>query len=158
MQLRRYFSDSCFSIRAYLPSLALLFAIPSRAVEFLPATRPLPSFQPQSALGSFLRVGGSVIFVIALFLGAIWLFKNWRRMTVHGGPVENLRVLEVKSLGPRNAVYVIGYQRERLLLSSGPTGVAFVAHLPEADPSESVHAPATISFGQALVQALSHKA
>jgi len=96
--------------------------------------------------------------VIALFLGAIWLFKNWQRITVRGGHVQNLRVLEAKSLGPRNAVYVVGYQRERLLLSSGPSGVTLVAHLPEADASESANAPASLSFSQALMQALTHKA
>src|SRR5690349_6093354 len=104
MQSSPYFSGFRTPIRACLFSLAVLFATSLNAAEFAPAAKTLPSLQPQSVVSSFLRVGGSVIFVIAIFLGAIWLVKNWQRVTLRGGQVQNLRVLEVKSLGPRNAV------------------------------------------------------
>src|SRR5882724_4710039 len=100
MQFRHYFSGIRFSIPVCLLGLVVLFAISSSAAEFAPAIQPMPSVPPQSVTSSFLRVGGSVMLVIALFLGAIWLFKNWQRITVRGGHVQNLRVLEAKSLGP----------------------------------------------------------
>jgi flagellar biogenesis protein FliO len=141
----------------FLVLLAVICAASLQAGEVALAAVPVISGPPQSIGGSFLRVTGSVVFVIGLFLSAIWLFKNWQRITVRGGQVQNLRVLEVKSLGPRNAVYVIGYQRERLLLSSTPAGVSLLAHLPEADACEPGGATVPVSFAQALVQTLSHK-
>ena len=154
MQFAQYLSP----IRApFVLAFTAISAFSLQAGEVAFPPMPVISGPSPSMAGSFLRVGGSVVFVIALFLSAIWLFKNWQKITVRGGQVQNLRVLEVKSLGPRNAVYVIGYQRERLLLSSSPAGVALVAHLPEADPSESNGATIPVSFAQALVQTLSHK-
>jgi flagellar biogenesis protein FliO len=44
-----------------------------------------------------------------------------------------LNVLEVKSLGYRQALYVVGYEQQRLLLASSPAGVTMLAALPSAD-------------------------
>ncbi|MDB6039079.1 MAG: hypothetical protein JWM99_2920 [Verrucomicrobiales bacterium] len=154
MQSSHY--QSSLGVR-FVAFFLLIFGVSLQASEFAPSLTPPITLPSQSIAGSFLRVGGSVIFVIALFLSAIWLFKNWQRVTVRGGQVQNLRVLEVKSLGPRNTVYVIGYQRERLLLSSSPAGVNLIAHLPEGDASETSNSTVPVSFAQALVQTLSHK-
>ena len=154
MQFSHY--QSSFASR-FVSFILLICGASLQAGEFSSTLTPPVALPSQSIAGSFLRVGGSVIFVIALFLSAIWLFKNWQKITVRGGQVQNLRVLEVKSLGPRNTVYVIGYQRERLLLSSSPTGVNLIAHLPEGDASETSNSTVPVSFAQALVQTLSHK-
>ena len=112
---------------------------------------------------SLLRVTGALLLVIALFFGAIWLFKNWRRFLHQQGRAPKLSVLEVKSLGQRHAIYVVGYEQQRLLLASSPNGVSLLSHLPEAPEAEpaptAAPAPASLSmnFAAALQQALSPK-
>ena len=105
---------------------------------------------------SVLRMAGALGLVIALFLGAVWLFKNWRRLGFHRGPAPKLNVLEVKSLGQRHAIYVVGYEQQRLLLASSPAGIALLSHLPEA--AEEMAAPVTrLSFADAFQQVLARK-
>ncbi len=106
---------------------------------------------------SVLRVLGGLVFVLALFLGGVWALRNWQRVVVQRGQAPKLNVLEVKSLGNRNALYVIGYEQQRLLLSSSPTGVTLVSHLPNAEPGE-VATPVAPSFAEALQQVLTRKA
>ena len=84
---------------------------------------------------SVLRVFGALAFVIALFLGGVWLFRNWQRFIVQKGKAQQLTILEVKGLGHRQGLYLIGYQQQRLLLASSPTGVTLVSHLPDAELS-----------------------
>jgi len=128
------------------------------------------SAQPTNALtfspgmpdvgASVVRVLGALILVLALFLGGVWLFRNWQRLVVQRGRAPRLNVLEVRSLGGRQAIYVVGYQQERFLLSSSPGGVNFLTHLPPADgtASDPVEAqPAPASFAQTLTQVLKGK-
>ena len=84
---------------------------------------------------SVLRVFGALAFVLALFLGGVWLFRNWQRFIVQKGKAQKLTILEVKGLGHRHGLYLIGYQQQRLLLASSPTGVTLVSHLPDAELS-----------------------
>ncbi len=105
---------------------------------------------------SILRVLGGLVFVLALFLGGVWLLRHWQRVGGARGQVPKLNVLEAKSLGNRNTLYVIGYEQQRLLLASSPTGVTLVSHLPNAEPGEAT-APAAPSFAEALQQVLARK-
>jgi flagellar biogenesis protein FliO len=109
---------------------------------------------------SLLRVFGALGLVVGLFLGSVWLFRNWQRLALRrGGNVPRLNVLEVRSLGGRHALYVVGYEQERFLLASSPTGINLLSHLPSADeaaPSPESPAPA-VSFPQALAQMLKGK-
>ena len=119
----------------------------------LPSPPPLPD-----ASASFLRVMGALALVIGLFLGLVWLFKNWQRLAVQRGRAPKLNVLECRSLGGRHAVYVIGYEQQRFLISSSPGGVNFLSHLPAAAEGETTAgttAPPT--FSQALSQVLKGK-
>jgi flagellar biogenesis protein FliO len=108
---------------------------------------------------SILRVFGALALVLGLFLGGAWVFRNWQRLAVRGqGP--RLNVLEVRSLGGRQALYVVGYEEQRFLLASVPTGISLLTHLPAAEPtavdqatSEKKAAP-ILSFPQALAQVL----
>ena len=105
---------------------------------------------------SVLRMGGALAVVIALFLGGVWLFKNWQRVGLRRGAAPKLNVLEVKSLGQRQAIYVVGYEQQRMLLASSPAGIALLSHLPEAGQEKT--APATrISFAEAFHQVLARK-
>ncbi len=102
---------------------------------------------------SLLRVSGALVLVIAIFLGGVWLFKNWQRFGRPQGLAPRLSVLEIKSLGYRQNIYVVGYQQQRLLLASSPAGVTLVSHLPAAE-EEKTAAPVKISFAEAFQQVL----
>ncbi len=93
---------------------------------------PAPSIALPDAGFSVLRVFGALTVVIGLFLAGVWIFRNWHRMSAQRGP-NQLRILETRSLGGRHALHVVGYQDQRLLLSSSPQGVSLVSHLPNAD-------------------------
>jgi flagellar biogenesis protein FliO len=118
---------------------------------------PLPAVMPDVGL-SLLRVMGALAIVLAVFLGGVWLFRNWQRLVIHRGRAPRLNVLEVRSLGGRHALYVVGYEQERFLIASSPTGVSLVSHLQSADPdSATEEKPAPTSFARALVQTLKGK-
>jgi flagellar biogenesis protein FliO len=128
----------------------------SGAADVVPA--PLPVEVP-SLLFSTLRVLGALGFVFALFLLGIWLFRNWQRLTIQRGKIPKLNVLEVKSLGPRQALYVVGYEEQRFLLSSAPTGVSMLASLPAAVPvsKEEAATPPQANFLEFLLKAAARK-
>jgi flagellar biosynthetic protein FliO len=105
---------------------------------------------------SLLRVVGALVVVIALFLAGVWLFKNWQRLTLRRGAAPKLSVLEVRSLGQRQAIYVVGYEQQRLLIASSSTGVTLLSHLPEAEAEPLEPAP-KMSFAQAFQQVLVRK-
>lgn len=122
-----------------------------------PAAAPPPF--PDAGV-SVLRVFGALALVLGLFLGGAWLFKNWQRLAVQRGRQPKLNVLETRSLGARQAVFVVAYERQRFLLATSPAGVNLLSHLPEADPTEPGPAekPAgPMSFSQALAQVLKRK-
>jgi flagellar biogenesis protein FliO len=104
---------------------------------------------------SLLRVVGALVVVIAVFLAGVWLFKNWQRLTLRKG-APKLSVLEVRSLGQRQAIYVVGYEQQRLLIASSSTGVTLLSHLPSAD-AEPLEAAPKMSFAQAFQQDLARK-
>jgi len=117
---------------------------------------PVPISTAPEMLGSVLRMGGALVLVIGLFLTGVWLFKNWQRLALRRGALPKLNVLEVRSLGPRQAIYVVGYEQQRMLLASSPAGVALLSHLPEADEEKT--APATrLTFAEAFQQVLARK-
>jgi flagellar protein FliO/FliZ len=116
-----------------------------------PINPPLPD-----AGTSVLRVLGALLLVLAIFFGGVWVFRNSSRVLKRGGSGSALNVLEVKSLGNRQALYVIGYGRQRMLIGTSPTGVALVSELPESTADESTVPPAQ-SFGEALRVVLNRK-
>ncbi|MGD0813026.1 MAG: flagellar biosynthetic protein FliO [Verrucomicrobiota bacterium] len=116
----------------------------------------LPSVMPDVGASIF-RICGAFILVVALFLAGVWLFRNWQRLAAqkHGG--AKLNVIEVKSLGQRHAIYVVGYQQQRMLLASSPAGVAFLSHLPSAEVGEHTPTTANVGFADALKHVLSQR-
>lgn len=130
----------------------LAFTLPSVSAAPLLSTN-LPPISPALPDASFsiIRVFGALVLVLGLFLGGVWLFKNWQRLTVQRGRPSQLQIVEMKALGGKQALYVVGYQQQRMLLASSPSGVTLVSHLPNADAPELE--PAAVS-GQNFVQAL----
>jgi flagellar biogenesis protein FliO len=105
---------------------------------------------------SLLRVVGALVAVIALFLAGVWLFKNWQRLTSRKASAPKLNVLEVRSLGQRQAIYVVGYEQQRMLLASSSAGVTLLSHLPSVEAEPSLETP-KMSFAQAFQQVLARK-
>jgi flagellar protein FliO/FliZ len=123
------------------------------------ATPAVPQVLPDAG-GSLLRVTGAMIFVIGLFLGCAWLFRNWRRLALQQGRGPKLQVLETRPLGGRHAIYVLGYEQQRFLISASPSGVNLLSHLPAAAESETAEGTAGVprpGFAQALAQVLKGK-
>ena len=123
------------------------------------ATAPLTAPQLPDAGLSILRVFGALALVIGIFLGGVWLFRNWQRLAVRRGHAPKLNVLEIRSLGGRQSIYVVGYEQERFLLASSPAGVNFLTHLPSAgnEGESTVETKPQVSFAQALKQVLKGK-
>ena len=120
-----------------------------------PITPGLPD-----AGSSFFRVAGALILVIAIFLGGVWLFKNWQRFASKKSGGAKLNLLEVKSLGQRQTIYVVGYQQQRMLLASSPAGITLLSHLPEAEEAQAAATAAPsvrMSFAEAFQQVISRK-
>jgi flagellar biogenesis protein FliO len=116
----------------------------------------LPGSLPDVGASIF-RICGAFILVVAVFLGGVWLFKHWQRFAAQKSGGAKLNVIEVKSLGQRQAIYVVGYQQQRMLLASSPAGVAFLSHLPSAAEGEQTPSAANVSFADALKHVLSQR-
>jgi flagellar biogenesis protein FliO len=144
-------------IRLFIP-LILFLPVLSASADSTGATNltAFPNALPDMG-GSVLRVLGALILVVSLFLGGVWLFRNWQRLALRKGGVPKLNVLEVKSLGQRQAIYVVGYQQQRMLLASSPAGITLVSHLPAVGEDEIAAPPAALNFSEALQQVLSRK-
>jgi flagellar biogenesis protein FliO len=122
-------------------------------------TVSLPSAALPDVGVSLLRVLGALALVLAIFLGGVWLFRNWQRLVARRGRVPRLNVLEVRSLGGRHALYVVGYEQERFLIGASPAGVHLVSHLqPAGEEAPDNAAAPQASFAQAFTRMLKGKA
>jgi flagellar biogenesis protein FliO len=152
-----------FSIRAGLlaSSFFILHSSFAEGTNTPAAAAPLsvPTTSLTDVGPSLLRVFGALALVLAIFLGGVWLFRNWQRLVVQRGRAPRLNVLETRSLGGRHALYVVGYDQERFLIASSPAGVNLVSHLQPAGEAapENKDAPPQPSFAQALTQVLKGK-
>jgi flagellar biogenesis protein FliO len=141
---------------------ALVLALPCRVLAAAPLlSTNLPPISPALPDASFsiIRVFGALVLVLGLFLAGVWLFRNWQRLTLQRGRPSQLQILEMKALGGKHVLYVVGFQQQRLLLASSPAGVALVSHLPAADATEvEPEKLSSENFVQVLQQAVQAKA
>lgn len=98
-----------------------------------PTEKGGPELDLSSVGVSFVRVLGALGLVLALFFAGVWVVRNWAKLAPRRSGGADLQVLEVRSLGVRQSLVVVGYRRQRMLLSATPTGVTLLAHLPEAE-------------------------
>jgi flagellar biogenesis protein FliO len=139
---------------AFVSSLLILHTA-SAQTNAVASAPPLPD-----ASASLLRVMGSLTLVIGLFLGGVWLFKNWQRLTQPRGRQPKLNVLESRSLGARQGICVVGYEKQRFLIATSPAGISLLSHLPDTELTETDTAEKTsgpMPFAQALAQVLNKK-
>jgi flagellar biogenesis protein FliO len=120
------------------------------------STMGLPSALPDAGASIF-RVCGAFFVVVAVFLGGVWLFRNWQRLATQKSGGAKLNLIEVKSLGQRQAIYVVGYQQQRMLIASTPAGVTLLSHLPSVSETEKPAVGTNLSFSEALQHVLSNR-
>lgn len=117
-----------------------------------------PEIPQANVTGALIRVMGMLALVIALFLGGVWVFRNWQRLTMPRGQAPKLNIIETRSLGGRHALFVVGYEHERFLIASSPAGINMLTHLHSAEEAGSDAKPAPPatqpSFGETLAQML----
>ena len=109
-----------------------------------------------SMAGSLLRVCAALAAVFGLFLGGVWLVRNWPRLLSRPVRSPDLQVIECRPLGGRQALWVVGYRQQRLLVASSPGGITLLTHLPEAGESEAATAPRA-DFAAAFQHLLGHR-
>lgn len=117
----------------------------------------VPGTALPDAGSSVLRLFGALALVIAIFFTGVWLFRNWQRFALRKGGVPRLSVVEMKSLGQRQAIYVVGYEQQRILLASSPAGVTLLTHLPASEEEPSSEPVRQPSFAEAFRQVLTRK-
>jgi len=155
---RRRLADRHLRRGLVICGLLLLGGINAFADAQPPVTyTALPGALPDAGT-SVLRVFGALILVTAIFLGGVWLFRNWQRFALRKGGAPRLNVIEVRSLGQRQALYVVGYDQHRMLLASSPAGVTLVSHLPAAEEGEAAATVPQTSFAEAFQQIIQRKA
>ena len=116
---------------------------------------------------SAIRALGALALVLGIFFGGVWLFRNGQRFAWRKGGAPKLAILESRTLGNRFAIHVVGYEQQRMLISSSPAGINLLsqlpsAPLPEPEPeSETKPAPSAsplpVSFAKCLQQVLTQK-
>jgi flagellar biogenesis protein FliO len=92
---------------------------------------------------SALRTLAALLIVLSLFLGGVWFYRNTQRMAWRKTGLPKLAILESRALGNRYALYVVGYEQQRLLIGGSPAGLTLLSHLPAAaaPPQEGVVPP-----------------
>ena len=141
---------------ALIAAVALLCGCPLLGQAADLASPPPPP--PLPDLGSsVIRLAGALLFVVALFLCGAWGLRRWQQAQLTRAPGPRLAVIDVQSLGPRQTLYVIGYERQRFLIGSSASGLSLITHLPEGD-SEAAAPPPSVSFATAFQQVIHRKA
>lgn len=131
--------------------LAASACVLAQTTNLTAQTPPLPDIGT-----SVVRVMGALAIVLALFFGGVWCLKNWQRISRFKGRPSNLAVLEVRPLDNRHTLYVVGYERQRMLVGISPGGITLLSHLPEAGEADA-GATSTATFTSVLHQAATRK-
>lgn len=136
----------------------LVFAVAPAAFAQATNTLTLHSDLPEVGL-SAIRALGALALVLAVFFGGVWLFRNGQRLTWRKTGAPRLTILETRPLGNRFAIYVVGYDQQRMLIGSSPAGINLLSQLPPAAEAQMEPIPAAkdASFTQCLQKVLRQK-
>ena len=136
----------------------LIFGAAPAAFAQATNTLTLHSDLPQVGL-SAIRALGALALVLAVFFGGVWLFRNGQRLAWRKTGAPKLAILETRPLGNRFALYVVGYDQQRMLIGSSPAGISLLSQLPPAAESvpEPVAPAKAASFIQCLQQVMRRK-
>lgn len=149
-----------FLARLVLLLSALLASAPSLLAQADSPLAPQASVaDPADIGGSLLRLLGAFLLVVALFLGGIWMFRRWQQSARSQRNGARLRVMDVQSLGGRQAIYVVAYEQQRWLVGASASGLTLLSQLPDATQGDEAAAPSgPASFAAALQELLSRRA
>lgn len=113
---------------------------------------------------SVVRLLGAFALVVALMFVGVWLTRNWQRFAGRKSGTRKLSVVDVRMIGNRQSVFVLGYESQRFLVASTPSGMSLLAHLPSAEETAAEAAPEapermgfTPVFAEAFQQALGRR-
>jgi flagellar biogenesis protein FliO len=138
-------------------SLALLLwvlcLLPAAAADIAPpATPPLEGIGP-----SLVRMIGAFALVMAAGFGLLYVLRRGIRLSPRGsGAQRRLQVLEVRMLGNRQSLFVVGYDDQKLLLASTATGISLLTHLPADTASPEAAASPAPPMAPTFMEALQH--
>ena len=142
-------------LKLLILGLTLVFTV---AAESAPSAAAAPVVPSMGA--AVFRMVGSLAIVIAILFAGAWLYRNMHRFKAGQTNQRKLQVLEGKSVGPRQARYVVAYEQQRLLIGSTAQGLTLLTHLPEGEAqaaTSSTERIVPVSFGEALMHALGRK-
>jgi flagellar biogenesis protein FliO len=138
----------------------LLFLLSPAPAGLAQATNTLALHPDLPAVGvSALRAFGTLAIVFAIFFAGVWLFRNGQRIAWRKTGPPKLAILETRTLGNRFALYVVGYEQQRLLVGGSPAGLILLTQLPPvAGTGNAAAAPSeNASFTQCLQRVLNRK-
>lgn len=101
---------------------------------WIATNRPVASADLPEVTFPLFRVFGALALVLALFVAGAWLFRHGAGLSRGRARSARLRVLEMRPLGSRHALFVVGYDEQRMLVASSPAGITLLDRLP-AEPS-----------------------
>jgi flagellar biogenesis protein FliO len=119
----------------------------------LAAAPPAPNLTPPELAPislSIVRVVGALALVLALFVGGALLLRRWQTVSVRRGGSAKLAVLEARPLGNRQTIFLVGYEKQRMLVASSTAGVTLLSPLPSAETNASTEIPPSPAFADAL--------
>jgi flagellar biogenesis protein FliO len=140
--------------------LATLLILSGAPAAFAQATNTLTLHSDLPEVGlSAIRALGALALVLAVFFGGVWMFRNGQRLAWRKTGAPRLAILESRPLGNRFALYVVGYEQQRMLIGSSPAGINLLSQLPPSAEvqMEPVAPPKGASFTQCLQQVLRQK-
>ena len=143
-------------------AIAALLVLAAAPAAFAQGTNTLTLNSNLPSVGlSAIRALGAFALVLGIFFGGVWFFRHGQRFAWRKTGVPKLAILETRALGNRFAIYVVGYERQRMLVGSSPTGLVLLSQLPpaaESSPDSPAPAPApSASFSQCLQQVMTQK-
>lgn len=119
----------CFGLFAFA-CFSIALSLHAGAAE----TNKLSKFgqPPNDLVEVLIRMVSAFAVVIGVLLLGVWFFRKSRFFSHYRTGPSQLRILETRSLGYRNSLFVVGYQDHRFLLAASSTGVNLVSQLPDA--------------------------
>jgi flagellar biogenesis protein FliO len=136
--------------------VAWVLALAPAALADSTNTLTLHTELPDAGL-SAIRTLAALVIVLSLFFGGVWLYRHSQRLGWRKTGLPKLAILESRPLGNHYALYVVGYEQQRLLIGSSPAGLSLLSQLPAAaaGPQEAVALPPQpASFAQCFHQLL----
>ena len=106
----------------------------SSTLDNPPASKLSRRTQGESLLPSGLQVGASLVFVLALALGGIWLIRRLQPGAVASKGQRSIEIKETRRLGKQRAIHLVRVSDRLLLLSEAETGIGLLSDLTISDP------------------------